>query len=107
MTMNPITTTDASQTYRALSTQKSFSPPVGDEDAVKEAFTDFIGQSLFGQMMSAMRETVKQPAYFGGGQAEKIFQQQMDQTLVENITEASADRIAEPMYELFRMNRRS
>jgi len=38
-----------------------------------------------------------------GGQAEKIFQGQLDQVLAEEMTKSSADTIADPMYELFRM----
>ncbi len=107
MNTNSIPGLDISQTYRNLSQQTSFKSPAGDGDKLKDAFTEFVGQSLFGQMLSAMRESVHQPAYFGGGQAEKIFQQQMDQVLVEKITDASADRIAEPMLELFRLGRPS
>lgn len=77
-------------------------PPV---DPTREAFRDFVGQTLFGQMLSSMRSTVGTPAYFHGGRTEEIFQQQMDQILVEDITEASADTIADPMYELFSLRR--
>jgi hypothetical protein len=40
-----------------------------------------------------------------GGQTEEIFQQQLDQIMVEDLTEKSADTIADPMYELFSMRR--
>lgn len=72
---------------------------------LREAFRDFVGQTLFGEMMSAMRKTQDEPAYMHGGQAERMFQQQLDQTLVEEISRASADRVADPMLELFMLNR--
>jgi peptidoglycan hydrolase FlgJ len=67
---------------------------------VQQAFRDFVGQTFFGQMLKSMRSTVEKPAYFHGGQAEEIFQSQLDQTLAEEMTEASADQIADPMFRL-------
>lgn len=72
---------------------------------LKEVFTDFVGQTFFQQMMSAMRKTVDKPAYFHGGRAEEVFQNQLDQVLSERMTEASADVFADPMFELFMMGR--
>jgi len=75
------------------------------EDATKEAFQDFVGQTLFGQMLSSMRSTIGKPAYFHGGRGEEVFQQQLDEVLVEKISDASASTVADPMYELFRLQR--
>lgn len=66
----------------------------------REAFTRFVGTTLFGQMLAAMRKTQDPPAYMHGGRAEEIFQQQLDQHLADRITETSADRLAGPMFEL-------
>ncbi|MEZ6091351.1 MAG: hypothetical protein R3C05_25705 [Pirellulaceae bacterium] len=68
-------------------------------------FRDFVGQTLFGELMSAMHKTHDKAAYFHGGQAEEIFQQQLDEVMVEEITEASASQIADPMFELFQLSR--
>ncbi|MEX2306557.1 MAG: rod-binding protein [Pirellulales bacterium] len=68
-------------------------------DELRERFTQFVGESFFGQMMKAMRATVGKPAYFHGGRAEEVFQGQLDQKLAEHLTEASAARFAEPMFE--------
>jgi len=79
-------------------------PSVGKgDDALEKAFTDFVGQTLFAQVLSSMRSTQQEPAYFHGGQAEKIFQGQLDQILTEELSNASADKIAKPMYDLFRL----
>ncbi|HBJ35121.1 MAG TPA: hypothetical protein DDZ51_10280 [Planctomycetaceae bacterium] len=75
------------------------------KDPLREAFRDFVGQTLFGQMMSSMRSTVGKPAYFHGGRAEEIFSEQLDRVMVEKITEASASTVADPMFELFNMQR--
>ncbi|MFK8113904.1 MAG: hypothetical protein AB8B91_17005 [Rubripirellula sp.] len=78
----------------------------GDKTTAKEAFTDFVGQTLFGSMLTSMRKTVGTPAYMHGGRTEEVFQKQMDQLMVEDLTDASADSIAEPMFELFNLQRR-
>jgi hypothetical protein len=78
-------------------------PTLGGKDSpeLREAFQDFVGQSLFGQLLSEMRNSVGKPAYFHGGMGEEMFQQQLDQVLVERISEASAKTLSQPMYELF------
>ena len=83
----------------------SAKPP--EQSDTKEAFTDFVGQTLFGSMLASMRKTVGKPAYMHGGRTEEVFQKQMDQKIVEELTKASAHEIADPMYELFNMQRRS
>jgi peptidoglycan hydrolase FlgJ len=72
----------------------------------KEAFTDFVGQTMFGQALSSMRKTLDKPAYFHGGRAEEVFQGQLDQMLAEELTESSADQFAGPMFDLFMLHRR-
>jgi len=79
----------------------------GESEKMREAFTDFVGQTLFGSMLASMRKTVGKPAYMHGGRTEEVFQQQMDQKIVEELTEASADSIADPMFELFNLQRRA
>ncbi|HUP81120.1 MAG TPA: rod-binding protein [Pirellula sp.] len=75
-----------------------------DED-LRKAFQDFVGQTLFSQMISSMRTTQDGAAYFDGGRAEKIFQGQLDQILSEKLSEASASKISDPMFKLFQLRR--
>jgi flagellar protein FlgJ len=77
-----------------------------DSPELRKAFDDFVGQTFFSQMLSAMRKTVGKPAYFHGGRAEEVFQGQLDQVLSEKLSEATADQFAGPMYELMMMNRK-
>ncbi len=77
----------------------------GEKDPLHDAFQDFVGQTLFGQMLQSMRSTVGKPAYFHGGRGEEVFQQQLDAVLVEEISKASSSMVADPMYELFRLQR--
>lgn len=101
MDLNAITPVTEALTDRT----SSIKPPT-DADT-KEAFTEFVGQTLFGSMLASMRKSVGKPAYMHGGRTEEIFQQQLDQKIVEELTEASASEIADPMYELFNMQRRA
>lgn len=68
---------------------------------LKETFEDFVGQTFFSEMMKSLRSTQQDAAYMNGGRAEKIFQGQLDQMLTDELSDATAEQIAEPMYELF------
>ena len=76
-------------------------------DQLREAFGQFVGNSLFTQMLSSMRETVEKSEYFHGGRAEEVFQGQLDQLLADELTEASSESLAGPMFELFQLQRQS
>lgn len=71
-----------------------------DTADLRATFNAFVGQTFYGQMLSAMRETVGESAYFHGGQAERIFQGQLDQVLGEKMAEANASEFANTMFEL-------
>lgn len=67
-------------------------------EEVQDAFRSFVGEAFFGQLLKSMRSTQGKPAYFHGGQAEEVFRSQLDQTLAQEMTAASADKIADPMF---------
>jgi peptidoglycan hydrolase FlgJ len=46
-----------------------------------------------------MRSTVGKPAYFHGGRGEEVFQGQLDQQMAQHLTEATAAKFAEPLFE--------
>lgn len=75
--------------------------------ALKDAFQDFVGQTYFGQMIKSLRSAQDGAAYLNGGRAEEIFQGQFDQMLSEHLSEASAQSIADPMFQLFQLGRMS
>jgi|GEM_PF-2109008 len=58
-----------------------------------------IGGTFFRQMMKALRSTTGQAAYFNGGQAEKIFQGQLDELMIEKLSEASGGMFSDAMFE--------
>jgi len=72
---------------------------------VKEKFTQFVGETFFTQLISSMRSAQEKPAYFHGGRAEEVFQGQLDQMMAQELTKASAEQFADPMFELFQLQR--
>jgi peptidoglycan hydrolase FlgJ len=90
-----------SRPQELLALQQGFAKPSAADKAEKlhDTFTKFVGQTFYGQMIKSMRSTVGQAAYFNGGQGEKIFQGQLDQTLADQMTKATADRFAEPLFQ--------
>jgi peptidoglycan hydrolase FlgJ len=73
---------------------------------LKQAFSDFVGQTFFTELIKSYRSTQTTNPYFHGGQAEKIFQGQLDQVLSESLAERSADKIADPMFDQFQRSRK-
>jgi Rod binding domain-containing protein len=98
-TMMPI---GAAQTA-SLQSAAQAKPP--EDLELRETFDAFVGEMFFTQMMKSMRQTVGEPAYFHGGQAEKMFTAQLDQVLSEQMSKASANGFTGPMFELFNLQR--
>ena len=84
--------------WRALHAANSKEAQAKKDEKLHSTFTQFVGQTFYGQMIKSMRSTVGHAAYFDGGQGEKIFQGMLDQTFSEQMTKASADRFADPMF---------
>ena len=101
--MDSISSIASSETMLQASekTPKLQKPQSGKDDSeFKKVFHQFVGEVLYGQLLKSMRNTQSKPAYFDGGRAEEIFQQQLDQTLVEKMSEAGSKTITDPMFEL-------
>lgn len=99
-----VTRSLANQYMDSHSNQPSL-PESAPKDELKEAFGQFVGETLFGSMLASMRKSVGKPAYMHGGRGEEVFQQQLDQQLVQEISKSSAEQVADPMYQLFMLSR--
>ncbi len=99
--MNNINLISAAPTKPSFASAK----PV-DNPALRKAFDEFVGETFYGQMLKAMRQTQGKVAYFDGGQAEEIFTQQLDQALTKKMTAVSADKLSAPLYHLFMQGRK-
>jgi len=72
----------------------------GDDEEFRKVFHQFAGQTMFGQMLKSMRETQQKPAYIHGGRTEEIFQEQLDNVLVEKMTAATPYSFSDNMFSL-------
>lgn len=68
-------------------------------EEVKQLFQQSIGGTFFRQMMKALRSSTGKAAYFNGGQAEKIFQSQLDELMIEKLSETSGGIFSDVMFE--------
>ncbi len=103
--MNTTVSSVAAQTALQSPPLKAKTPSVADAK-LREAFDSFVGEALFAQTLKSMRKTLGKPAYFHGGHAEDVFQQQLDQVLAEKLSAASGDKLSGPMFELFTLPRK-
>src|SRR5262245_48057462 len=71
-----------------------------DSPELRKVFNDFVGQTFFGELVKQMRATLHKPAFFHGGMGEDIFQSQLDQHLVQQMSETSAPTFSDAMYHL-------
>jgi hypothetical protein len=79
--------------------------PDAKDSKLREKFDQFVGQTFFGQMMESMRKTTHKAAYFHGGRGEEVFQKQLDTTMADEMTKASANKFSGPMFQLFQLQR--
>ncbi len=90
-------------TSAATRLQASGAPKPGPDEVaqardVHDAFTSFVGETFFAQMIKAMRSSQDKAAYFHGGRAEEVFRSQLDQTLAEQMTQSNGAQISEGLF---------
>ena len=95
---------DGTTATRFDTVKKPVEEPVVDdnEKQFREVLHQFIGQTLFGQMLKSMRSTQEKNPFFHGGQSEEIYQSLLDMELTDQLTKSSSRTISEPMYKLMK-----
>jgi len=83
-------------------TATRFDKQTEEDKKLRDVLHQVVGETLFGQMLKAMRATQEKNPYFDGGRAEEIFQSQLDQVLVGRMTQATSRSLSEPMYKLMK-----
>lgn len=86
-------------TLSAASSTTSASPAPGR--SVEAAFNDFVAGTFYKQMIKSLRSGLGKPAYFHGGQAEEIFQSQMDQKVAEDLAAKHGAAFSGPLFDAF------
>lgn len=81
--------------------------PEDEPKTAEEALQQFVGEAFFGMMMKQMRSSVIKSDLMGSSNAQKTFESQFDQMIVEEMAENSSQQLAEPMYEQMMRLKRS
>lgn len=84
-----------------LLTQADVQQPTDADMQLKEKFQEFVAGTFYAQMLKALHETHDKPAYFHGGQAEEIFQGQMDQQVATELSKSHGAAFSDPLFVTF------
>lgn len=66
-----------------------------------QTFQKFVAETFYGQMLKSLHAMHDKPAYFHGGQAEELFQGQLDQVIAGQMAEQHGAVLAEPLFDAF------
>lgn len=104
--MNALSGIQPSINQTSLYTETAKAPSALDQakknqPELKEAFQDFVAGTFYKQMFKAFRSAQNNPAYFHGGQAEEMFQEQLDQTLSEDLAKGQGSAFADSLFSAF------
>ena len=77
-------------------------PSVGNQPPTRpvlpDAFDQFVGDTFFRQMLKSMRSGTGKPAFLHGGQAEEIFQSQLDEVMITDLVKATKDSFSSELF---------
>lgn len=76
-----------------------------EKDEVQARFQEFMAGTFYSQMVKSLRAGQGKPAYFHGGQAEEIFQSQLDQIVSSNLAKSHGAAISQPLFESYLLQR--
>lgn len=76
-------------------------PPAAKRLQLEEVFQDFVAGTFYKQMLKALRKTQNEPAYFFGGQAERMFQSQLDQEVAESLAKTQGKQFSQDLFKAF------
>jgi len=91
--------------FQQLAAAQNSPEPNEESLEVREAFQDFVAGTLFKEMFKSMRRMHGEPAYFHGGQAEKMFQSQMDQQVAEDLARTDGAQFSDALFDAFQRRR--
>lgn len=95
------TSTNTSGTAAALNALNGTNQNAPEDDSVHDAFQKFVAGTFYKEMMKSMHKMHDKPAYFHGGQAEEMFQSQMDQHVAEDLAAKHGQALVEPLFNVF------
>lgn len=80
------------------------SAPTTQEGEVRAKFQEFVAGTFYRQLLKELRRSQGENAYFHGGQAEKIFQEQFDQIVSQNLAKERGGQFADSLYDRFALD---
>jgi Rod binding domain-containing protein len=90
----------------AISQPQAAGASAAGDARLHEAFSDFVGETFYGQMMQSLRKSVPKSSRFHGGRGEEVFTRQLDQVLAQKLAKNNGDKLSESMYRLFSARRK-
>lgn len=78
---------------------QALGPAPSNGPVLPEAFDQFVGDTFIRQMLKSLRSTTGKPAYFHGGQAEEMFQSQLDELLITDMVKATKDSFSADLFK--------
>jgi Rod binding domain-containing protein len=100
--MNSVSSVQLSSSTVNVLGQNNIRRPTDEQLLLKEKFQDFVAGTFYTQMLKALHSTHGKAAYFHGGQAEEIFQSQMDQQVAENLARNHGEAFADQLFTVFK-----
>lgn len=73
--------------------------PTPTRPVLPDAFDQFVGDTFFRQMLKSMRSGTGKPAFLHGGQAEEIFQSQLDEVMITDLVKATKDSFSAELFK--------
>ena len=92
--------TDGSSTSPATGVDASQKNAAPDKVA-QDKFQEFVAGSFYKLMLKSLRSAQKPSKYFNGGQAEKVFQGQLDEQFTDKMAKKNGGAISAPLYPAF------
>lgn len=70
-------------------------------EEVKAVFQEFVAGTFYSTMLKSLHSMHDKPAYMHGGQAEEIFQNQLDQVISKELATKHGEALVAPMLPAF------
>jgi Rod binding domain-containing protein len=64
-------------------------------------FQQFVGETFYQMMLKSLRNMHDKPAYLHGGQAESLFQSQLDQEIASRLAQTEIGSFSRDLYQSF------
>ncbi|HXY33753.1 MAG TPA: rod-binding protein [Planctomycetaceae bacterium] len=79
----------------------------GGKGDLKSTFQDFVAGTFYKEMLKSLQKMHGKPAYLDGGQAEKVFQGQLDQQIAEDLAKSHGSQLSDGLYQAYLQHQRA